>query len=253
MPRVAISKPGSDKKRSRTTQGGKIVKRERKAPRGLSFSWMPKSLSPAVHKFSRCLVETIPLINAAGATPPTNWSITADAGMVRRFEFQLNLLPEYTDFTNLFSSYRITHAEMTMFFGNTGSDASGGNTDTLSNRQVIMYAAPNRNGRTDQILDEPHFLENQTAIKKLCYNDNGTPVTLSMPLSQLSERFSGVANTDYAATKPAFISTGEPGCPHYGVDIRFQRVDNSPFSAGGTIYPYCKLITKLYFECKQVS
>lgn len=195
------------------------------------------------------MVETIELINAAGQTPPANWSITADGGLVRRFSWDLANLSDPTDFTNLFSSYRLTHVEMTFFFSNTGSDAGG---ETLSNRQIIMYACPNRNGRQDQILSEQFMLDNQTTLKKLCYNDNATPVTVSLPLNQLSERFAG-ATSDYGIGKPAFVSTGETGTAHYGVDIRLQRVDNNPFSTGGAVYPTCKIVTKVHLECKQVQ
>lgn len=231
---------------------GGAVKKTRKQSKGLSFAWLPKSVVPSVHKFSRSMVETIELKSAAGDTPPANWSIVADGGLVRRFSWSLAGLSDPTDFTNLFASYRLTHAEMTFFFANTGSDAAGGDTEGLSNRQIIMYAKPNRNGRSDQILTEQHYLDNQTTIKKLCYNDNAAPVTISLPLTQLGEKYAG-ATSDYAISSPGFISTGEVNTGHYGVDIRLQRVDNKEFSSGGGVYPSVKIVTKINLECKQVQ
>lgn len=229
-----------------------IKKAKKNIPRGLSFSWLPRFSTPRVHKFSRSIVETIELVNAAGGTVPPNWSITADGGLVRRFSWDLANLSDYTDFTNLFASYRLTHVEMTFFFANTGSDAAGGDAEAMGNRQILLYAAPNRTGRSDQVLTEQFMLDNQTTLKKLCYNDNAKPITISLPLNQLGERYAG-ATSDYAIAQSAFISTGELGTTHHGVDIRLQRVDNKEFSNGGTVYPSCKIVTKVHLECKQVQ
>lgn len=210
-------------------------------------------MRPRVYNFTRSFVETIPLVNNADSPSiPSGWSVTADAGMVKAQAFNLAQLPDYSEFTNLYAQYRIMAVKTTMYFSNTGSNAGD---NTLSNKQILLYMAPNRNGisNTTKPLTEEHFLQTQATKKKLCLNSNGRPISVYMKLNQLNEVFSGTVNTDYTAVKPKFLSTTETGAPHYGLDFRFQRVDNGQFSDGASVYPQVKMIHKVYLQCRQVE
>ncbi len=225
----------------------------RRRRRVRATSWkIARPMRPRVYNFTRSYVETIQLVNNPSGPVPSGWSVTDDAGMVKAQAFNLAQLPDYSEFTSLYAQYRILAVKTTMYFSSTNSNAGD---DSLANRQILLYMAPNRNGVSNTVkpLTESHFLQTQATKKKLCLNTNGRPISVYMKLNQLNEVFSGTVNTDYTAVRPKFLSTTETATPHYGLDFRFQRVDNAGFSAGGAAYPSCKMIHKVYLQCRQVE
>lgn len=103
-----------------------------------------RPMRPRVYNFTRSYVETIQLVNNADAPGiPAGWSVTADAGMVKAQAFNLAQLPDYTEFTSLYAQYRILAVKTTMYFSSTNSNAGD---NTLANKQIMLYMAPNRNG-----------------------------------------------------------------------------------------------------------
>jgi len=178
----------------------------------------------------------------AGAVP-ANWHLEGN-GFYRNWAFSLSQLMNDQDFRNLFGQYRLTSASVSMFFSDTTSDDK--------NRQMIIYTKPNQPGQ-DTILTETQFLESQTTTKRMGLNTTGRPVKYWMPLKQLVQLWSSVTVTDYGLVTPKFISTAEPDTPHFGLDMRIQRVNDANFGTAITNYMTAKIIVKLYIECKQVQ
>lgn len=231
------------------TKRANMRRRARKSRGGWKLA---RPMRPRVYNFTRCFVETVQLVNNAGGPVPDGWQIAADAGMVKAQAFNLAQLPDYSEFTSLYAQYRILAVKTTMYFSSTNSDQGN---EALANKQILLYMAPNRNGVGHAVkpLTESHFLQTQATKKKLCLNTNGRPISVYMKLNQLNEVYAGTVNSDYTAVKPKFISTTETSTPHYGLDFRFQRVDNGLFSAGGSVYPSVKMIHKVYLQCRQVE
>lgn len=173
---------------------------------------------------------------------PANWAVTED-GFYRNWVFDLQQLPGYTDFTNLFAQYRLVEAEVSLYFSDTSSDNV--------NRQMIVYTKPNQAGQP-VVLTEGDFLQSQATTRKLALTSIGEPLVYKMPLKQLTQMWRSVATTDYTLTAPKYISTNEPGTPHFGLDMRVQRVSDESFGAGVAFYPYVKCLITLTVECKQV-
>ena len=212
-------------------------------------SSIPRSVtSPMTYKFQQTFADSIQLNTAI---PPTGWSAQGNA-LVRQMTFSLDELPTYTRFSNLFAQYRLLAVKTEMFFGNTVSDTLDTGTSNSGNRQMLVYTMPNRAG-VAETLTEDAFLQTQAHKKQLALKTDGKPTVCYQDLSQLSQVFHTGVNTDYAKMSPKFISTGESGTPHYGLDIRIQRVDGEEFSQSTATYPFVKLLHTVYFECRQVN
>jgi len=228
----------------------KIVRRRRRVIRRVTRRKIrvARPMKPLVYNFKRSFVDNIQL-NATVA--PDGWYANTN-GIYQTNTFNLGQVNDPLDFTNLFASYRILAAKQQYYFSNSVSEAPG-------NTQLIMYMKPNRTGAIYtntppySPLREVDFLDTQSYKKRLCLSTNGHPVSVYQKVHQLQEVYHNIGNTDYAVAKPKFISTGEYQTPHYGMDCRIQRVDGEPFSEGTTDYPHCKIITTIYFQCRQVQ
>ena len=109
------------------------------------------------------------------------------------------------------------------------------------NDQVLVYTAPNMTGGTGAgILTEQFYLDNQSTVRRAGIVGNARPITIYHKVRQLGNMYGGVANTDYAAFKPRYISTNEPTALHYGTNIRIQMMNNSARSSTSVkiIYTY---------------
>ena len=179
------------------------------------------------------------------SNPPVNWDTSSSDAITTNTLFKLQDLSDYSDFTNLFSQYKINAAKMEMYFSQNVVEETPGTTSAPC--QVIVYMAPNRTGSTEN-LTEQWFLNNQTSRKKLGIVASGRPVTMYMPLRQLSERYASTTNTDYATMRPSWVSTSETTTAHFGNVLRMQYVN------GEDMRPtVVKVIWTYYIACKQVQ
>lgn len=228
-----------------------IPRRKKPVKKTRARRTIARTLKPKTYQFTRSFVDQIKLRN--GLNVPTGWTqIPDDHGIVQSRGFKLSDLPNWEEFKNLFSQYRIMAVSQEYYFADTGSI----NTDTsLGQKQIMLYANPNSVGADNAAnLTEGYYLQSQTTKKRLCLHSSGRPVKLYMKVNQLTGVFSDeTGNTDYARCRPKFVSTSEPNTEHYGLDLRLARIDGSDFSTGGDVYPSCKIITKVYLQCRQVS
>ena len=212
---------------------------------------LTKALQPKTYYFKRTFEE---IVNFTQADAGDGW-VNNDNGIYKQFVYALNELPGYTDFTNLFSMYKITGAKVQMYFSNTGSEDRDG--QAFSNNQLLMRIAPNPQGTSHSVmlnpLDQKWFNEVQSTKTRLCLNAVGKPVSTYTSLKQLTMLYHSGSDTDYAVTKPKWISTGEVSTPHYGMNCRFDRVSGEAFTAGFNNNQMVRVRTTLYVACKMVS
>ena len=160
----------------------------------------------------------------------TGWVPTVDNGVVKTFVFALNELPNPTEFSNLFSEYKLNTCWLKIF--PSMSQVVSGDTQTFSN--IIMTVWPNR---TVTAITSAFTIEdlNQIQRKRSFLMPQQRPTTIKMPLNQLDARYGGGANvTDYMVARPKYCSTTETSTPHYGFNIHIQRVDRAPFTYNST-------------------
>ena len=192
---------------------------------------------PAVHAFKRTMTEVIQLSNVA---TPTGWTAVGNA-IYRNWEFKLNDLHDPTDFTTLFSEYKLNAVKQEIIFGNTNTDDD--------NSQMILYWDSNVIG-ANRAGTEQTFLDSQTA-KHTYLKPPGKQITMFCKLKQLSNLYK-VTDDDYAAIKPRYISTLEPNTPHYGTRMHLRRVDGRPFGTSLDSFQYAKILTTVYLTCRKV-
>ncbi|AXH74816.1 MAG: hypothetical protein [Cressdnaviricota sp.] len=207
---------------------------------------VPRGLAPSVYRFKRDIEQTLAL---SQSTPPEGWTAdSANNGLYSVFGWSLGALGDSGDFTSLFRDYRIKGARVKMFFSNTQSSTD--NPDTFANSQILVRMVRLQDGG-DTALSLPFFQQTQAKKYKLAIN-GGKPLDIYMPLKQANEVTSstGTANT---MMTPKFVSTAANNVQHYGMGIRMERVDGQPFTSGYNNKQYCKMITTLYLETRQVQ
>ena len=212
---------------------------------------IPRSLKPKTYSFSRTFTHTVSLGNGSNS----GWTELASSAdgpqaMVQQMEFSLADLDMSSDFKNLFSQYKLNAVSMKLYFANTNSNGT-------QNRQCICYIAPWRTGDTET-LTEKFFLNTQKHKTKLCQNTIGKPLSIYCPLKQLTRLYVSSETYTTSITKPKYVSTAAPTVPHFGLNLRIQRVDGADFTSGtfsGSLnrWPAFKQETKLYFSCRQVE
>jgi hypothetical protein len=220
MPKRKYGSMYGSRKRSRRTPR-KVFKRR---SRRIQIGKPSRGLRQSTYLFKRRITTVVNLSNADSG----GWISSPDnKAMYKQWNFKLQDLAgvDSTDFTNLFRRYRINAAKVEMAFSNTGSvPDAGGN---AGNFQLQLYTRANRSGRSEENITEQSMLNTQASKKRLCLN-NGRPIKYYMKLNQLAETFAntgGVPNSDYTVQRPRYVSTGEVGCEHYGLDMFINRVD----------------------------
>ncbi len=239
-------------------------RRVRRTIRRKSRMRVHRPMRPSTYNFTRSFVETI---NLNSTSPPTGWTVVEN-GLCRSQPFDISQLPNYSEFSNLFMQYRLKAVKQEYYFSDTGSvnhysqthfkpsvDSAATSYNNSGNKQIMMYTNPNAVGvNNTSSLTEGFFMESQVAKKRLCLKPNPRPITIYAKLHQLTDVYSSeLGSTDYAKSRPKFISTGETKTQHYGIDVRLQRIDGQEFSFEGSVYPSVKIITKIYLQCRQVK
>lgn len=198
---------------------------------------------------------------------------TLGNSVVGTLTFSLNQLPGYSEFKNLFQMYKLNHVVMKIYTTtsqvvsqNINGPVQAGSIGA-SNFTVETWMNPTGQPlAADAVTDA---LINQIPAIKRRIMPKGKPYTISCPLKQLSQTYRegqqvvevlDTSNTvrdvlipwnvDYAVRKPRYLNTSEDGTPHYGVNIRFKKLDDSAFD---TLSPRLKIMYTLYFSCKGIQ
>ncbi len=250
-------------KRARARRTGAVFRRRR---RNRSKLGKPsRGLRQSTYLFKRQTTEVIPLL-ATGSTEH-GWLPASgdgsDPGIFKQWAFSLQQLADAssagsTDFTNLFKRYKIAAVKLEISFSNTGaavSSVAGSSTMTVPNCQLQVYTTPNRSGRARTAanpLTEQELLHTQAKRKRLALN-GGKPLKFYMRVNQLGMVYVSTTDTDYAVQRPQYISTGEPGCVHYGLEMYINRVDGQALSSHLTTNQYMRCTTTYYLAFKGVE
>ena len=223
-----------------------------------------RGLRQSTYLFKRQTTEVIPLL-ATGSTEhgwyPSSGT-GSDPGIYKQWAFSLNQLAQAstegsTDFTNLFKRYKICAVKLELSFSNTQAAVSSVNSGTASapNCQLQVYTTPNRSGRSRTAanpLTEQELMHTQAKQKRLAIN-GGRPLTYYMRVNQLGMVYVSTTDTDYGVQRPQYISTGETGCVHYGLEMYINRVDGNTLSSGITTNQFMRCTTTYYLAFKGVE
>lgn len=235
MPIRRKSRPRRRKRAAFSKPTNIVPRKPRMAPRVLQFK----------RRFSSDLI-----LNAQ--SPPAGWtslSAGGDEALTLAYVFSMAEIPNYSNFTNLFDSYRIKGVRLQGYYSFTTASPE-------NQAQVMLHYCRDHLGQhTASVLTEDWFNERPRSRKRLIVNSVGRPsFDIYMPLSQLSNTYQSVANNDYVMQKPRFISTNEVNTPHYGMNLRLSRIDGNPWTANtANQYPTLKLFSTVYFEMRGIN
>ncbi len=225
----------------RARRGGRTVFKHR--PRRTRIGRPSRGLRQSTYLFKRRITTVVELSNADSG----GWISSADnKSMYKQWNFKLSDLAgaDNTDFTNLFRRYKINGVKVEMAFSNTQSAPLGGGSG--SNFQMQLYTRQNRSGRVEEAITEQDMLNTQASRKRLALN-GGRPIKYYMKVNQLAETFASAANTDYTIQRPRYVSTGETGCEHYGLDMFINRVDGEALGTNLSSSPQVMRCTLTYY------
>ncbi len=234
----------SSNKRARVRRRGVFRNRPR---RRTKIGKPSGGLRQSTYLFKRRITSIVELSNADSG----GWiSSTDNTSMYKQWNFKLSDLTaaaDSTDFTNLFRRYKINAVKVELSFTNTGSvptSTSGGN------YQLQLYTRQNRTGRSEEAITEQDMLNTQASTKRLALN-GGRSIKYYMRVNQLAENYAsttgGIPQTDYVTQRPRYVSTGETGCEHYGLDMFVNRVDGQALGTNLSTSPQKMRCTLTYY------
>lgn len=196
----------------------------------------PRGITPSIYKFKRVNTHTVDL------NTPTGWDQFDSGDCIQKgWAFALNGIEGHTQFTNLFSQYKLTGVRL-QFFPSANTLTSYNN---LSN--IILWTCKSRYGY--QLNNVSELVQKQAAKKKLVFKD-GTPVDIFIRLTQLNQVYGTATTTDYTVARPKWLSTAEVDTSHYGIDTVLQTVSGVNIT---TLPMTIKVFTTVYFECRGVK
>jgi hypothetical protein len=187
---------------------------------------------------------------------------TADStGIYKQHIFQLSDLGSdtFNRIENFMALYKIMAVRQEYYFGSTGTVGtvvwdSENNAKELgiANQNLMWYSVNDPIGQT-VVGDQQYFLTRQTTKKSICITGSRKPLVNYNKMRQLNDVLSSAmgGGTDYAPSKPQWISTQEPHCQHYGNLTRLEVIDLN--QQGANKPPVAiKVFTTYYMLLKQV-
>lgn len=200
-------------------------------------------LKPATHFFKRRVQYTINPSNAD--TFPGGMGYTNDGAIYWNTAFALNELPSYTDFTNLFASYKINAVNVCITPH--VSTTSWGTAESLKIRTKW-----NQTGRAfGQTITEDDMLQMQAIKTHVLPKANNKPINMYMKVRQLSHVYETVVTTGYASVRPRYISCEEPQVSHEGTFIYINTLSDTAFASNVAV-PFLNIVITYYVACKSV-
>jgi hypothetical protein len=206
-------------------------------------------MAARVLNFKRCFSQDV-VLNAT--TPPGGWTSrqgVGDEAITINYVASMAQIPDYSNFTNLFDSYRIVGCRVQGYY-NTTMTSPGTQAQTM-----LFYCREHLGQSAASDLSEDWFNQRPRSKKRLLINSVGKPAfDIYMPLTQLANTYQSVANNDYTMKRPKFISTNEVNTPHYGFNFRLARIDGKNWTTGSSHpYPTLKLFTTIYFQMRGIN
>lgn len=215
-------------------------KQHAKFNRGKSKVGRPsRALVPSTYFFTRHTTEVRSSLASASSG---QWNTSGDETSWYQ-SFQLNDLNDETDYTNLFTSYRINAVQVTLIPQATQIAQATGSTASLFS-QLMVYVVPNAFGRYSTSANITEEIALDTQAVKIRRWIQGKSLKLYTKLNQLSAIYNSPTN-DYVKIRPKFVSTDETDTPHYGMSLLFVNQNG-----GGLPEVPVKIITKYFMEFK---
>lgn len=182
-----------------------------------------------IHFFKRTFKQEVSITNAGFVAIPS------ETAAPRYNDFRLDQLPNYTDFTNLYDTYKICGIRRKYVFNRNSSDMG----DTTAGHEIPMLITVNDSNDTTALTNENEGLE--YASFKQNRLDRPTKRYFRPFISSIS---AAVPNNNMVRSR--WLSTAEPDYIHCGMK---EAVDTISSAAGATIGTLC-IYTTYYIACR---
>lgn len=217
-----------------------------------------RGMRQSTYLFKRQVTEVVRLSTSTLGT--TGWVDAGDGGVYKQWTFNLDQLAatatSKTDFTALFKRYKIAAVKLDMSFNNTASPLVPAGQGNSPGAQLQVYTTPNRTGRARDPavnpLTEAELLNTQAKRKRLALN-GGRSLKTYMRTTQLNMVYVSATDTDYGVQRPQYLSTGETGAEHYGLEMYINRVDGQALSSNIANEQSVRITTTYYLAFKGVE
>lgn len=195
---------------------------------------VPRAVNRQMHMFKR----TTRLTDITASIT----SLGVQNNVATAYQFNLNQLPNVSEFTTLFDQYKITGAKITFVPGGSVSNITPISGQVLPHSFGRVLSAIDYDDATAPP-DENTMLQYQSL--KIT-NPNATHTRWIKP-KVLAAIYQSAIATSYESRNAPFIDVGNPSVPHYGLKVWI----NAPVSPVAASITYNVYVT-LYFACKNV-
>lgn len=228
--RVGYAPPARRAARARN----RMRRRRRRNPR------VARGLNPAVALIKRSANYTVTLRGTPGEEPThklggMTW--TADGGMVWSVNAALTDVPNYTEFTSLYSAYKLMGLRITFTPGYTVRNTNP--------PQILMQWRRALNA-VNLTSSDTRDAWNEFQAKKMrrLPRESRAKFSVYVPFAQLSEveNMSGTStNVDVVRDTPRFVPITATTVRHIGHHFRFDTVDSTAGLSGTNVGPFGQL------------
>jgi hypothetical protein len=227
------------------TKSNKNKKNKKNAKTSEPGTMLVRTPTEAVHKFTRFCSKNISLSESTGwVATATDLEFTFSLQQVAVYlggVFFANIaVPNYTELSALFNSFRIDSVEMTMYFSNNNSSVNSPATGL-----PLMNVVFDPTGTAACTLVQAQQYGNNKVVQ-LGNGADMPPKFMFKPLPSGAVYDTAILS-GYGA-QPSWINTTNPDVPHYGVKVVYD-----PASAGVTVIGQVQFYFKLNYSLRGID
>lgn len=167
------------------------------------------------------------------------------------FNFYLNQLPNYTEFSSLFDSYKITKVKMHI----TCLTAINTNADfqTYGIGLPKLYYVHDEDDVTAPPSSQTGLNDMMERVKTRYYSftPNRNTVTVTIRPNLLAETYKSAVSTAYAPVYNKWVDMADPNTPYYGVKMMFYTPSVNNVLPGTAFHAF-QIDAVYYISCKDV-
>lgn len=224
----------------------KTYRKKRKTKKPIVRIQRRIGMKPATHFFTRKQQFAIDC-NDSG-TFPSNMGYTTEGNIYWNTAFALSSLDNHTEFTNLFTQYKICaiKLEISPHINVTNSNVA---------ENLMIRTKWNSTGREfTSALTNSDILQMSAMRKYILPRANNKPAQVYFKTRQLNMIYETNILTGYSTVKPRYIDTKEPDVPHQGLMMYISATSGNTFTqlVGAPTVPKLNIIATYYIACKAV-
>jgi hypothetical protein len=173
----------------------------------------------------------------------------ANGGLVYSHNFRLADLPNYTDFTNLFESYKVMGVQLE--FNCASTEILGGNRAAQGSTAVVLRAKPNNDCRYLSSSDTVTKWLQRTDVKRYNFPNNHKK---PLRLYEQCKMSNNLTDSFPEVVKPGWIPTVNFNNKNFSFDLRMDGISGEDITSSVLVgVPSFTIIETIYLAFKGVE